>query len=88
MTFSDLHKAIQIAFEWADYHLHGFDVRRSNSVQINNPVYIGPTQHEFSDFDYNEVNVLLKDVFIRRKIEWCIPMILVTIGSMRLFWKK
>ncbi|MDF2790689.1 MAG: plasmid pRiA4b family protein [Neobacillus sp.] len=70
MTFSDLHKAIQIAFEWGDYHLHGFDIRRSNSVQINNTVYIGPmddSQHGFSDFEFNEEDVLLKDVFIQEK---------------------
>ncbi|WML26246.1 plasmid pRiA4b ORF-3 family protein [Neobacillus sp. OS1-33] len=70
MTFSDLHKAIQIAFEWGDYHLHGFDIRRSNSVQLNNRVYIGPmddSQHGFSDYEFNEEDVLLKDVFIQEK---------------------
>ncbi|WP_077618356.1 plasmid pRiA4b ORF-3 family protein [Bacillus sinesaloumensis] len=70
MTFSDLHKVIQIAFEWWNYHLHGFEIRRLNSVQMKNAVYIGPmddSEYGFSDNDFDEEDVLLKDVFKQEK---------------------
>ncbi|WP_052404806.1 plasmid pRiA4b ORF-3 family protein [Bacillus rubiinfantis] len=70
MTFSDLHKVIQIAFEWWDYHLHGFEIRRSNSVVINNGVHIGPmddSQPGMSDYDFNEEDVELNDIFKKEK---------------------
>lgn len=34
MTFYDLHKMIQIGFDWADSHLHGFVVKKSNGSQV------------------------------------------------------
>ncbi|WP_102346132.1 plasmid pRiA4b ORF-3 family protein [Bacillus sp. Marseille-P3661] len=66
MTFHELHQAIQIAFEWLDSHLHGFDIKKSNSHQVLDFISIGPIEEEdygMAGFEYDEEEVLLKDVF-------------------------
>ncbi|MFS0864321.1 plasmid pRiA4b ORF-3 family protein [Fredinandcohnia sp. 179-A 10B2 NHS] len=68
MNFHELHRVIQVAFDWGDFHLHGFDIRKSNSNSNYLFGYnsIGPIwTEEFGDVDftYDENEVLLKDVF-------------------------
>ncbi|MEL3960191.1 plasmid pRiA4b ORF-3 family protein [Lysinibacillus endophyticus] len=70
MTFYDLHKIIQIGFDWMDSHLHGFDVRKSNGYQIHLGNRIGPILDDdfgFSRCDYDEEVVQLKDIFKKEK---------------------
>jgi hypothetical protein len=73
-TFAELHRVIQESFEWHNSHLHGFQIRKTNSVQLDDYVSIGPmdsTDFGFFDSDFNdnydEDQVLLKDVFIKEK---------------------
>ncbi|GGJ87162.1 hypothetical protein GCM10007063_07090 [Lentibacillus kapialis] len=33
-TFYDLHRVLQVAFEWFDYHLHSFFVNRTNGERV------------------------------------------------------
>jgi hypothetical protein len=65
MTFYELHQAIQIAFEWYDSHLHGFDIRKTNGISVNEYNSIGPKNEEygFFDFEQDEKAVLLGDIF-------------------------
>lgn len=70
MTFSELHHAIQIAFQWGDFHLHGFDVRRTNGIKINDFFLIAPIHNENYEFisgTYEEDDLLLKDIFKQEK---------------------
>src|SRR5690606_20797500 len=70
MNFFELHKIIQIAFNWWDYHLHEFNIRKTNSVPLNHSLNIGPVDelgYEFTDFDYDEKQVRLGDVFKKEK---------------------
>lgn len=70
MTFYQLHQIIQFAFDWEDYHLHGFDVRKTNGIAVNGTNSIGPIElDEFGFFnpDYDEEDIILKDVFIKEK---------------------
>jgi len=71
MTFYNLHVAIQLSFEWTNSHLHGFQIRKTNSVQIDDYVTIGPHDPEEDFFssssDYDEDKVLLRDVFKKEK---------------------
>ncbi|MFD2618744.1 plasmid pRiA4b ORF-3 family protein [Terrilactibacillus laevilacticus] len=60
-TFIELHKTIQSLFEWEDYHLHGFEVIRSNGETVSKKmIRIGTDddQNEFfflgARYDYDE----------------------------------
>ncbi|WLR41542.1 plasmid pRiA4b ORF-3 family protein [Bacillus carboniphilus] len=42
MTFYDLHKILQIAFNWDDYHLHGFEIKKTNGEILRRKVLVEP----------------------------------------------
>lgn len=46
MTFYDLHRIIQNSFDWEDYHLHSFDIKRSAGTSTNHLITIGPMNQE------------------------------------------
>lgn len=50
-TFEDLHTAIQIAFGWANCHLHSFEVRPEASTWSTTILRISPDSAEDSDDD-------------------------------------
>ncbi|MGP4105677.1 plasmid pRiA4b ORF-3 family protein [Virgibacillus sp. L01] len=65
-SFRDLHRVIQLAFDWRNMHLHSFFVDKTNGNETNR-VEIGPQKadDEFpSPLDtYNEADALLSDWF-------------------------
>lgn len=70
MTFHKLHQAIQIAFQWGDFHLHGFDVRKTNGLKIDDFFSIEPSDNEDLGFfheTYDENEIMLKDIFKQEK---------------------
>lgn len=68
-TFHDLHQILQIAFDWTDTHLHDFDLKKTNSVQIELPLTIGINDEEglFAENDYDERIEKLQDWFVAEK---------------------
>ncbi|KEF38478.1 Plasmid pRiA4b ORF-3-like protein [Schinkia azotoformans MEV2011] len=69
MTFYELHQAIQIAFDWFDYHMHGFNVRRTNGFKINNSLSIKPAGNANYELikTFDEDESLLKEIFKQEK---------------------
>lgn len=91
MTFNELHSTIQIAFDWQNSHLYGFDVRKSNGIKIDGFYSIGPTDTEdygFIENTYDEKEVQLKDIFKKEKDKVIYTYDYGVIGSMKLFLKK
>lgn len=69
-SFKQLHKILQIAFDWEDYHLHGFFVRKTNQESLQHPyISIGPKDPDAgcSDFDYEESSQKISDWFKAEK---------------------
>ncbi|NWN97301.1 MAG: plasmid pRiA4b ORF-3 family protein, partial [Bacillus sp. (in: Bacteria)] len=74
MTFYDLHRIIQNSFDWEDYHLHSFDIKRSAGTSTNHLITIGPMNQEKNQvfsfgfgYDYDEKKVILKEIFQNEK---------------------
>lgn len=72
MTFSELHRVIQIAFDWTDTHLHEFQVKKMNSTPIDEFVVISPADDDefissFISEKYDEKILNLKAVFKKEK---------------------
>ncbi|MBW8349598.1 plasmid pRiA4b ORF-3 family protein [Bacillus sp. IITD106] len=69
MTFYELHKILQVAFNWYDYHLHSFEIKRKNGKKVEQ-VEIGNPSEEF-ELSWNEVfdehHEKLSDWFIKEK---------------------
>ncbi|MED3563959.1 plasmid pRiA4b ORF-3 family protein [Bacillus xiapuensis] len=63
-TFQQPHHILQATFDWSDYHLHCFEIRRTNqeTIRSNYPT-IGPLDqdNDLDNYDYNENNVKLND---------------------------
>lgn len=73
MTFAELHHVIQVAFEWTNSHLHNFQIKRMNSVPIDEIILISPKNEEFGfvstfkSINYDEETILLNDIFLKEK---------------------
>lgn len=73
-TFSDLHRVIQVAFDWEDYHMHEFHPDKSNGHKIHNaeikPVKDAPEIDEPALFPqpdvFEETEEVLSDWFVQR----------------------
>ena len=67
-TFYDLHRVLQVVFDWDNYHLHGFLVKRSKGEQIED-IEIKPGREDDPDEypnkmeTYNEKEQTLSDWF-------------------------
>ncbi len=65
-TFYDLHRVLQVAFDWENYHLHSFFVNKSNGKRMEHVEISREQQDDFTDFlgmreIYNEKEELLAD---------------------------
>ena len=54
ITFFELHKIIQILFDWDDAHLHGFHIP-SDDIVIDDEGGFDPWGNHYNDFDTNIV---------------------------------
>lgn len=52
ITFFELHKIIQILFDWDDAHLHGFHIP-SDDIVIDDEGGFDPWGNHYNDFDTN-----------------------------------
>ncbi|CAF9927753.1 MAG: hypothetical protein HETSPECPRED_006672 [Heterodermia speciosa] len=78
LTFEKLHRALQIAFGWANSHMHTFTVEISSSIPRSWPkrvLYLQNTTYDDDDFDIgivpkpqSEAAWTLRDVYERQ--EW------------------
>ena len=66
-SFRHLHNIIQTVFDWQNYHLHEFTVKRANNKPIKIVMDDDPETLEFTAFDNEEIVqerfVSLRDVF-------------------------
>lgn len=70
MNFYELHQVLQVAFGWGGFLLHGFQIKRSNGVNLDYDTSVGPVESDdfgFGDFKYDEKEVLLKEFFKTEK---------------------
>lgn len=71
MKLSELHKTIQIAFEWEEMHLHCFEARKWNGVSLlDRQISIGINEEQLSDFfsyQYDERKEKLSDWLLKEK---------------------
>jgi hypothetical protein len=69
MTFYEFHKVLQEAFDWLDYHLHSFSIKKCNGQRMD-AVEIGSMEDEFFGFfgeQYDEEEEKLSDWFAAEK---------------------
>lgn len=71
-TFHDLHRILQIAFGWLDYHLHQFDVRKTNGLAPKSKIIIAPPSDDedlfwFEHERLDEHEVTLEEIFHKEK---------------------
>src|SRR5690625_4746696 len=69
-TFYDLHQLIQANFEWFDYHLHYFDVRRTDGesvegIEITTDTTIDEFEVYYVSEKYDEKEEILADWFLK-----------------------
>lgn len=71
VRLSELHEIIQIAFEWTGMHLHCFEARKTNGLNLwDQRISIGIQDDEFIDmleYDYEEDEEQLSDWLIKEK---------------------
>lgn len=71
-TFYDLHQILQASFEWLDYHLHSFDVRRTDEksvegIEISSDIHIDEFESFYVSEKLDEKQEKLADWFKRSK---------------------
>lgn len=68
-TFEDLHKILQIAFDWVDYHLHTFIVDRVDGKRVWRteimPELSKSDEMYFNNEKYDEAEEYIEDWFIK-----------------------
>lgn len=71
ISLFELHEIIQIAFEWAGMHLHCFEPRKTNGLNLSDRrISIGVQDEDDIDlfeYDYEEVEEKLSDWLIKEK---------------------
>lgn len=72
-TFEELHYILMISFEWQGYHLHDFEIRKSNGKRTGN-IRIEPQEDHF----FNEVQSPLADLGVTKNqlIDFGFPQML------------
>lgn len=88
MTFAELHRVLQKAFDWEDRHLHTFYITKTRGtakqrIEIGNDGGAG-----WSDADYEEHKERIFDWLVEEEIAACIFMTSAITGSMRSCLKK
>lgn len=70
MTFYEFHKVLQAAFEWFDYHLHTFMMKKSSGDRLDR-IEIGSEENDSWGFNmndlYDECGEKLSDWFVVEK---------------------
>ncbi len=61
-TFYDLHRVIQVVFDWDNYHLHGFTLNQSSNEQVENvEICLSSVDNPNRLGVYNEKELTLSD---------------------------
>ncbi len=67
ITFDDLHRILQIAFNWDDYHLHEFFVTKTNGTKVENVSITSNSEKDDNFFimldEYDEKKEKIADWF-------------------------
>lgn len=71
MSLTELHETIQIAFDWSGFHLHCFEARKTNGMNLTSKgISIGINDDEFLDmieYDYEEEEEKVSDWLVKEK---------------------